>query len=69
MQLAGLEPAGVQTALKDSDWRNPRKCDPSERELPETNLRRLANAVIAMAADSDPHVQFPGLAYAWRNEG
>jgi putative membrane-bound dehydrogenase-like protein len=55
--LAGLEPGDVQTALKDSDWR----IRENAIRLSESFLNKsapLATAVIAMAADSDPHVQF-----------
>ena len=54
---AALEPAEIQHALEDSDWR----IRENALRLSEPLMNRskpLANAVLAAGNDSDPHVQF-----------
>ena len=55
--FSGLQPAGIEHALKDLDGRiRQNAVRLSERDLKQS--KPLANAVLAAATDSDPHVQF-----------
>ena len=55
--FSALQPQEIEQALKDTDGRvRQNAVRLSERALKQS--KPLANAVLAAAADSDPHVQF-----------
>lgn len=55
--FGALDPTEIETALKDSDWRIRKNALQMSEPLLEQS-KPLANAVLAMASDSDPQVQF-----------
>jgi putative membrane-bound dehydrogenase-like protein len=54
---SALGPEQIEGALKDPDWRIRQNALQLSEAL-QNRSKRLANAVLTMSADSDPHVQF-----------